>query len=161
NANGALILASNYVFAGSGANRRLISWRSGTNIAALLDGTSNTLLVGEKHVPITRFGEGPWDSSVYNADTVTGPAFRQAGRDGTPPAGPHPPPNGQTATVHRPPPFAPAPTLTRPSEPIRSDWRFGSYHSGVCQFVLADGSVRAIPATVDIIALTWLAIRND
>jgi hypothetical protein len=30
------------------------------------DGTSNTLMIGEKHVPKDKFGQDVWDSSLYN-----------------------------------------------------------------------------------------------
>jgi prepilin-type processing-associated H-X9-DG protein len=35
------------------------------------DGTSNTLLVGEKHVPRNRLGQGFWDSSLYNGESYS------------------------------------------------------------------------------------------
>jgi prepilin-type N-terminal cleavage/methylation domain-containing protein len=41
------------------------------------DGLSNTLMAGDKHVPINRWGFGPHDSSTYNGDK--GAAFRKAG----------------------------------------------------------------------------------
>jgi prepilin-type N-terminal cleavage/methylation domain-containing protein len=40
-------------------------------------------------------------------------------------------------------------------------WRFGSLHPGVCQFVFGDGSVRAVPVTIDNRTLDRLAARND
>jgi prepilin-type N-terminal cleavage/methylation domain-containing protein/prepilin-type processing-associated H-X9-DG protein len=41
------------------------------------DGLSNTLMIGDKHVPITKWGYGGWDSSTYNGDK--GSAYRKAG----------------------------------------------------------------------------------
>lgn len=43
----------------------------------IADGLSQTLLVGEKHVPRNQAGRGPWDSAAYNGDFVT--STRQAG----------------------------------------------------------------------------------
>ncbi len=40
-------------------------------------------------------------------------------------------------------------------------WKFGSYHPGVCQFVLGDGSVRAISDGIDGATLGRLADRSD
>lgn len=40
-------------------------------------------------------------------------------------------------------------------------WRFGSMHPGMCQFVFGDGSVRAVPVTIDSKTLNKLAVRND
>ncbi len=39
--------------------------------------------------------------------------------------------------------------------------QFGSYHTSVCQFVMGDGSVRAIPVSVDLTTLGRLANRHD
>lgn len=38
---------------------------------------------------------------------------------------------------------------------------FGSWHPGICQFVLGDGSVRAIPVSIDLTTLDRLAHRED
>ena len=38
---------------------------------------------------------------------------------------------------------------------------FGSRHPGICQFVLCDGSVRALPNSIDVTVLTRLAMRAD
>jgi hypothetical protein len=42
------------------------------------DGLSNTLLAGEKHVPIDQFGHGGWDCSIYNGASIC--AVRAAGQ---------------------------------------------------------------------------------
>jgi prepilin-type processing-associated H-X9-DG protein len=39
--------------------------------------------------------------------------------------------------------------------------QFGSWHPGVCQFVMADGSVRALPVSINPTVLGYLAQRND
>src|SRR5207249_2925602 len=53
-------------------------WYKGRTLTLqdILDGTSHTLLVGEKHIPKNQFGVAP-DSSIYNGDN--GAAFKQAG----------------------------------------------------------------------------------
>ena len=38
---------------------------------------------------------------------------------------------------------------------------FGGPHTGVCQFVFCDGSVKAIPTSVSLQTLTYLITRND
>jgi prepilin-type N-terminal cleavage/methylation domain-containing protein len=99
--------------------------------ASITDGLSNTLFLGEKHVPPGGFGtSAAWDCSIYNGDH--GCAFRWAG---------------------------PGATLAR--SPSDSGIRFGSYHSGICQFTLGDGSVRALPVSVSADTLRKLACRND
>ncbi len=44
----------------------------------ITDGLSNTIFIGEKHVPYGRFGQQYWDGCVYNGDY--GAAFRYAGQ---------------------------------------------------------------------------------
>jgi prepilin-type N-terminal cleavage/methylation domain-containing protein len=39
--------------------------------------------------------------------------------------------------------------------------RFGSWHPGVCQFVMGDGSVRPIRVSIDLTTLGYLARRDD
>jgi len=95
---------------------------------SVTDGLSNTLLVGEKHIPNQRFGQSP-DSSIYNGDH--GSSFKKAGIGAPLARGPHG--NGQ----------------------------FGSYHPEVCQFALADASVRAISVDIDLTSLGRLANRHD
>jgi ATP-binding cassette, subfamily B, bacterial len=124
-----------------GPNNTVASWRSLTAFKDVTDGLSNTLLIGEKHVQNTMFGQqAAGDNSIYNGDDIH-TIVRVAGRQ-TP--GP----------IDR--PFAGSPT-----DSYRPDERFGSYHVGGCQFVLCDGSVRMISTTVDIDTLTRLAVRND
>jgi prepilin-type processing-associated H-X9-DG protein len=42
-----------------------------------------------------------------------------------------------------------------------ADIRFGSWHTGICNFVFCDGSVRSLPFNIDINTLRLLAVRND
>lgn len=39
--------------------------------------------------------------------------------------------------------------------------RFGSWHTGVCQFVLGDGSVRALRVSIPEAILSLLILRDD
>jgi prepilin-type N-terminal cleavage/methylation domain-containing protein len=48
------------------------------SFAEIQDGLSNTIMVGEKHVPLNQFGVEYWDGSVYNGDY--GSSFRYAGQ---------------------------------------------------------------------------------
>jgi prepilin-type N-terminal cleavage/methylation domain-containing protein len=138
-ANGALIIA-NYRLSGlfTDPQTTVVSWRSRTTFASIVDGTSNTFFVGEKHVQPTKFYQGPEDSSVFNGDN-TYPFSRIAGQ--------------HDASV--------LPLASSPTDNTLPSFKFGSYHPGVCQFVLGDGSVRAIPTSIDIETLTRLAVRND
>jgi prepilin-type N-terminal cleavage/methylation domain-containing protein len=119
----------------------VVTWRSRTSFADVTDGLSNTLLIGEKHVRPTEFGkESEGDNSIYNDDNVLALA-RFAGRQDLGP-------------IDR-------PLASSIRDNYRPEERFGSYHPGICQFLLADGSVRPIKISVDVGTLTRLAVRND
>ena len=53
------------------------TWKSRTRLASITDGTSNTFLIGEKHVRITSLGSNE-DTALYNADRPD-PTLRCAG----------------------------------------------------------------------------------
>jgi hypothetical protein len=105
----------------------------GNSFSAITDGLSNTLMVGEKHVPLGQFGRGWSDNSCYNGD-YTLSTMRAAGPDF---------------------PLAKSPRETP------TGWVFGSYHPGICPFVFCDGSVRALRNSIDTGVLGLLACRND
>jgi prepilin-type N-terminal cleavage/methylation domain-containing protein len=108
------------------------SFVGGVRFDQISDGLSSTILVGEKHVPITRMGDyAAGDGAAYNGDHGT--SFRGAD---------------------------PGRTLARnPTDTFTN--RFGSYHTGICQFVFCDGSVHALPVSIDDKVLGYLASRND
>ncbi len=113
----------------------------------MLDGTSNTFLIGEKHVRPDRFGNrlsgaGPngstgftgddGDNCIYNGDHYDTFA-RVAG-----------PTNGLARYV---------------TEAYNSN--FGSFHPQICQFVFCDGRVRALSVSIDGDNLARLVNRKD
>jgi prepilin-type N-terminal cleavage/methylation domain-containing protein len=103
----------------------------------LTDGTSQTLLVGEKHVVMQFAGRMTHgDSSVYNPDDWL-PMCRFAGP-------------GQPITLN------PYETF-----PIYQFTRFGSAHPGICQFVFADSHVEALDVSIDSQVLGYMAERAD
>jgi len=123
-----------------GAFRMMNNWSTavtqpatvpGRRIAEITDGMSNTIWVGEKHVQIAQFGKAASDCSIYNGDK--GCSYRGAG------------PSNPLARV--------------PSQALVAN--FGSYHPAVCQFVLADGSVRAVKVSINTTILGYLADVDD
>src|SRR5262249_36848392 len=138
-ANGAMIIATSTV-----VKKQVTTWRSRTAFNSLTDGLSNTILVGEKHVLKNHFGEGylegdtagAGDGSVYNGDWHRN--FARVGGPGFRLA------NG-------------------PTDLVGGEWKrvFGSYHPGICQFVMADGSVQAIPTSIPVEIYRLLIVRND
>lgn len=118
------------------------SFKGLTKFASITDGLSNTFLAGEKHIPQGMFGRAKvGDGSIYNGVWTTY-SGRVAGPDD---------------------PLASGPNDVKPSTTADAFYarRFGSFHTGVCQFTLCDGSVRAVRTSISPITLRLLAVRND
>jgi prepilin-type N-terminal cleavage/methylation domain-containing protein len=141
---------TNVVWSSVNANGMLIqgqapvgaSFRGLTQFSGVTDGLSNTFLAGEKHVPQGMFGRlKVGDGSIYNGIWTT-----YSGRI----AGPEDP-------------LAAGPNDVRPSTNGDAFFarRFGSWHTGVCQFVYGDGSVKPVRTSIDGANLRRLAVRND
>jgi prepilin-type N-terminal cleavage/methylation domain-containing protein/prepilin-type processing-associated H-X9-DG protein len=145
NSNGAIIIGNPMPAPPNPAppDRTVNTFTSNTDIAKISDGTSNTFLAGEKHVPLGMFGRlKVGDGPLYSGAWTCFPA-RLAGIED---------------------PLARSPDDVTPSGGIVDGIfarKFGSYHAGVCQFVFCDGSVKAIRTTIDGANLRRLAARND
>jgi hypothetical protein len=137
-------------------NTRITSWTGVIDFGGISDGTTNTLLIGEKHVrPASRDGKNE-DRSVFsgsNANTFSRLA-------GAPPAG-----VAQVDGVTQYPLIQNErdQTLATTTPPGAYDCNtgFGGPHPGICMFVFCDGSVKGVKKTVDLTTLTRLAVRND
>jgi prepilin-type N-terminal cleavage/methylation domain-containing protein len=106
-------------------------------LTAVADGLSSTFMIGEKHVKIDAMGDHIHDGVIYSG--------------------------GESQTYQRRAGFSGAPAV--PSYPlaispdVSPNHQFGSYHTGVCQFVFGDGSVHAIRNSTSLDVLTRLATR--
>jgi prepilin-type N-terminal cleavage/methylation domain-containing protein len=107
-------------------------WDSRTRFASLLDGLSNTVLIGEKHIQLGQIGNVRGDRTIWNGDAAD--VFSRVGGPGRGLVG----------------------ILT-----TANNQRFGSYHPGLCQFVFGDGSVKALPVTIPEATLSLLIRRDD
>lgn len=115
-------------------------------IAQVTDGTSNTLLVGEKYVRSDLYQGGSdsddrgW-SDGWDPDTIRSSCFVPVGDSD---------PAGFTGPD--------AETLFG----LRTDvWYFGSAHPGILNAVFVDGSVHTLNFDIDVVLLNNLGSRND
>jgi hypothetical protein len=114
--------------------RTLPGWLDKIALRDITDGSSNTLLVGEPHIPRGQLQKAPYNGPGYYGRHLT--HFARIGGAGVP--------------------LAHGPDDTRAGV-----YSFGSPHHGVVQFALADGSVRAISTSISTQLLGRLAHRND
>jgi prepilin-type N-terminal cleavage/methylation domain-containing protein/prepilin-type processing-associated H-X9-DG protein len=144
--NGALII-------GNIVNGQVTSF---TKMSSITDGTSNTFMVGEKHVPAGMFGRlKVGDGSIYCGIWTTY-SGRTAGRG-------HPLAKGPTDISPAYDPGRPAGQsgTWRPATDAPYAKKFGSWHTGICNFAFCDGSVRTISVNTDEETLARLSARND
>lgn len=139
-----------------------VSWSGRLSFDDIVDGLSNTFFIGEKHVLQGFFGHGEQgegagkagmgDGSIYNGNW-----WRNFARVGGPVGGP------DTGAF----PIAQSPTdkvsqVNAAGERLNNFPRvFGSYHPGICQFLLGDSSVRPVKNEIDLITLQRLNVRDD
>lgn len=134
--------ANRGVFNQTPAGTRILSWQSMTNLANITDGTSNTVLIGEKFVQKKNLNGMGEDRSVFHSANP-GPYRRLLGVRGQ---------RSYTLVSD-----VNADLQTWPN----CHWSFGGVHPGLCQFVMVDGSVRALRTTLTNPVLQYLGQRND
>ena len=105
---------------------------AGLGFADIPDGTSNTFMIGEKHIQLGKLNDSVQDGMIYSGGEQQTYARR---------AGPS------------------NPLAINPTVAINN--QFGSWHPGVCLFVFADGSVRAVKNSIPGTTLGLYANRQD
>ena len=148
------------------------TWQPRDTFARLSDGTSNQIIVGEKHIPMDAIGEcyrnqadnepdggGNFDRYMLDCSYMGSGLAR-----GFPQAQPvrrwgdggsdNDPGSWHVNAIRRATDFN--------GETVHpSDIGFGSYHPGVCQFLFADGSVHMLNLTIPPRFLAFLADVSD
>ena len=162
------IMLSKYV-AGTDAQRRA-AWGPRDTFAWLQDGTSNQILVGEKHIPIDYLGQCsdgtlPEDRARYGdcGYQTTGqnrglPSQRSlCGDYATPDA------NGKMACNFECPIARPESIPMNAGAPRTVHYfGFGSWHPGSCHFLMGDGAVKAFSLTTPVAPIMLpLSFVND
>lgn len=111
-----------------------VNWRDKIRIKDVVDGLSHTALAGEMHIPQGRLAQYPENGPMYNGKDL--PAFSRIGGIGMP--------------------------LARgPNDTSVTAIGFGSWHPGICPFVMADGSVRCVDNFIDSSLLQSMCRRDD
>jgi prepilin-type N-terminal cleavage/methylation domain-containing protein/prepilin-type processing-associated H-X9-DG protein len=146
-ADGVIIIAVGLTQSGSTLN--LTKMRGQVPFTAIRDGTSNTFLFGEKHVPRAHLNNDIGDASIYDGhhhrtiDRVAG-----SGESSTAAGGPWVYDLGKGPD-----------DVAGGTE--RYQRIFGSWHPGVTNFCFADGSVRTFPVGTDPVMLERMSKRAD
>ena len=123
-----------YTYYDKAPGRFVTRWQAITRFASITDGLSNTLFIGDKHIPQGQQGLlAVGDTSIWNDDSGHH-NFRAAG---------------------------PGYGLARTRNDAWN-FQFGSAHTGgLCQFVMGDGSVRGLTPAIPEATLGLLAARAD
>lgn len=112
----------------------IAGWEDKVAIRDIHDGTSNTVMVGEPFIP-----DGEMTKSPYNGPAYFGRHFQNFTRIGGP--------------------GVPLAHNSRDQRGIL--YSFGSAHTGIVQFCMADGSVKGISTSVSSLVLGNLCHRSD
>jgi hypothetical protein len=140
NADGPIISSDEQIGQDSGGNWIILSWKGRTRLASITDGTSNTLLIGEKHIRPNSLRGRNEDRSVFGGQNNGNRRVAGIQQNNTANVRPLRPANDQNGAM--------------------ANQSFGGPHPGVCVFAFGDGSVRKLNLTIEIQTLTSLATRG-
>ena len=139
-------LASDFPFGGNGTGVLIssrakcssdgdpVDWIDRIQFRDITDGLSHTLLAGERHLREIELGIPPFDGPLFDGSHL--PSIASVAGEGFP-------------------------ISSGPSFRAATQYTFGSWHPGVCHFVLVDGSVHALANDTDSTLLGYMANRSD
>ncbi|MCL2006322.1 MAG: DUF1559 domain-containing protein [Planctomycetaceae bacterium] len=147
---------------GGGDGEFITNWEHNQSFALWRDGTSNQVIMGEKHIPAhalaggagaanSRWNDEQWDASyayLMGGSQASGPA-RLIHFD-----------SGRQPVIARNPRDMVLPNTSPGNDNGQNNWGrtgFGSSHPGICQFLIGDGAVRSFPVSIDFELLYNLA----
>jgi prepilin-type N-terminal cleavage/methylation domain-containing protein len=160
--NDGATMEATQTLAASGGFPIVTQWAGRIRIADIIDGTSTTLLFGEKHIRPNSLRGKNEDRSIFGGQNNSTRRCAGIKRGGT---------NSLESVTGRYPPSYPLPNPVpsgvdvRPLRPRQdqdgalANSSFGGPHPGVCQFVFCDASVKPVKLTIDLYTLTYLATR--
>jgi prepilin-type N-terminal cleavage/methylation domain-containing protein len=134
-------MAATAEFQKSGSFTIVNSYRPRVRLANITDGTSNTLMFGEKHIrPQSLRGKNE-DRSHFGGQNNSNRRCAGIQQNNTANVRPLRPANDQNGTF--------------------ANQSFGGPHPGICEFVMCDGSIRKVNINVNINTLTYMATRQN
>jgi hypothetical protein len=147
--------------AGTWDATRYSEWQSRDSFTWILDGLSNQLMIGEKHIPLSLLGKCGTFNGVdeirysdcsylpFGDNRGALPMFRAFNKNYNS--------DGTFTGI----PISRAADFDDPLTTHGSNFGFGSWHPAIAQFLLADGSVRSIAVTTSTAILVPLSLVND
>ena len=152
------------------------NWSPAGEFSIWKDGTSNQLIIGEKHIPVGLMNEDTAEASDVDGSFLgiaDGGNIDSGGTNN----GYHGNPGGRfnvaRSIITRAPRLAKGPNdgwgtrrdgtdgWINALDVQTPDYGFGSYHAGTCNFLIGDGAVRTTPTTVSPDTLRALADTNS
>jgi len=130
-----------------------VQWKPRDDFSWIKDGTSNQFFIGEKHIPISRLNQCPNEGQVWDCGILCpGGNWREhlyaRGLANFQPGGL----TLQQVLVASPKDFA---------DGHPGQYSFGSWHPGVCNFLMGDGAVTSISNTTSTLLMCRLGCVND